>query len=94
MILLPENAICAMMIEMLNVEGVVLEPAGALSLTALEALGRERLEGQTVVAIVSGGNFDFERLPDVKERAMRYAGLKKYFHPAHAAAPPARSRTS
>ncbi len=77
--LLPENAICAMMIEMLNVEGVVLEPAGALSLTALEALGRERLEGQTVVAIVSGGNFDFERLPDVKERAMRYAGLKKYF---------------
>ncbi|SIQ11672.1 L-threonine ammonia-lyase [Rhizobium sp. RU20A] len=77
--LLPENAICAMMIEMLNVEGVVLEPAGALAMTALEALGREALEGQTVVAIVSGGNFDFERLPDVKERAMRYAGLKKYF---------------
>jgi threonine dehydratase len=77
--LLSENAICVTMVEMLNVEGVVLEPAGALSLTALEALGREGLEGMTVVAVVSGGTFDFERLPDVKERAMRHAGLKKYF---------------
>ena len=78
-LLLPENAICETIIDMLNVEGVVLEPAGALSITALETLGRGALEGKTVVAVVSGGNFDFERLPDVKERAMRHAGLKKYF---------------
>jgi threonine dehydratase len=78
-LLLPENAICLTITEMLNVEGVVLEPAGALSVTALEALGRDSLEGKIVVAVVSGGNFDFERLPDVKERAMRHAGLKKYF---------------
>lgn len=77
--LLSENAICVTMVDMLNVEGVVLEPAGALSLAALEAIGREGLEGKTVVAVVSGGNFDFERLPDVKERAMRHKGLKKYF---------------
>lgn len=77
--LIPENAICVTIIEMLNVEGVVLEPAGALSIAALEKLGREKLEGKTVIAVVSGGNFDFERLPDVKERAMRYAGVKKYF---------------
>ncbi len=77
--LLPENAICLTITEMLNVEGVVLEPAGALAITALEALGREKLDGKIVVAVVSGGNFDFERLPDVKERAMRHAGLKKYF---------------
>lgn len=78
-LLLPENAICVTITEMLNLEGVVLEPAGALSIAALEMLGRERLTGRTVVAVVSGGNFDFERLPDVKERAMRHAGLKKYF---------------
>ncbi|MDW9595217.1 threonine ammonia-lyase [Sinorhizobium meliloti] len=77
--LLPENAICLTITEMLNVEGVVLEPAGALAITALEALGRDSVEGKIVVAVVSGGNFDFERLPDVKERAMRHAGLKKYF---------------
>jgi len=77
--LIPENAICVTIIEMLNLEGVVLEPAGALSIAALEKLGREKLEGKTVVAVVSGGNFDFERLPDVKERAMRFTGVKKYF---------------
>jgi threonine dehydratase len=77
--LIPENAICVTMTEMLNVEGVVLEPAGGLSVTALQFLGPEKLAGKRIVCVVSGGNFDFERLPDVKERAMRYAGLKKYF---------------
>lgn len=77
--LVPENAICVTMIDMLNIEGVVLEPAGALSIAALDRLGRSQLNGKTVVCVVSGGNFDFERLPDVKERAMRYSGLKKYF---------------
>jgi threonine dehydratase len=77
--LIDENAICVTITDMLNVEGVVLEPAGALAITALETLDRESIRGKTIVAVVSGGNFDFERLPDVKERAMRYAGLKKYF---------------
>jgi len=77
--IVPENAICLTMTSILNTEGIVLEPAGALSLSVLEALGPEKLAGKTVVAVVSGGNFDFERLPDVKERAMRYAGTKKYF---------------
>ena len=78
-LLVPENAICVTMIDMLNVEGVVLEPAGALSIAALNRMDREQIKGKTVVCVVSGGNFDFERLPDVKERAMRYQGLKKYF---------------
>ncbi|WP_309084414.1 threonine ammonia-lyase IlvA [Chelativorans sp.] len=77
--LVPENRLCATMIEMLNVEGVVLEPAGALAIDALKDFPRREIRGRTVVAIVSGGNFDFERLPDVKERALRFEGLKKYF---------------
>lgn len=77
--LIAENAICVTITDMLNVEGVVLEPAGALAITALEAMDRDSIRGKRIVAIVSGGNFDFERLPDVKERAMRHAGLKKYF---------------
>ena len=63
---------------MLNVEGVVLEPAGALALDALKDL-KENIKGKTVVCVSSGGNFDFERLPEVKERAQRFAGVKKYF---------------
>ena len=66
------------MIEMLNVEGVVLEPAGALAIDVLDDL-KDQIEGRRVVCVTSGGNFDFERLPEVKERALRYTGLKKYF---------------
>ena len=77
--LVPENRLCATMIEMLNVEGVVLEPAGALAIDALKDFPRKEIKGKTVVAVVSGGNFDLERLPDVKERALRFEGLKKYF---------------
>lgn len=74
----PEDRICVTMLEMLNVEGVVLEPAGALSIDALQDL-RDQIRGKTVVCITSGGNFDFERLPEVKERAQRYSGVKRYF---------------
>ena len=48
---------------------------------SIEALGdvAEQIKGKTVVCVASGGNFDFERLPEVKERAQRYSGVKKYF---------------
>nr|WP_321506661.1 threonine ammonia-lyase IlvA [uncultured Celeribacter sp.] len=74
----PEDRICSTMIDMLNVEGIVLEPAGALSVDALQDL-RDEIKGKRVVCVTSGGNFDFERLPEVKERAQRYRELKKYF---------------
>ena len=77
-LLAPEDRICVTMLEMLNIEGIVLEPAGALSLDVLPELA-EVIRGKTVVCITSGGNFDFERLPEVKERAQRFAGLKKYY---------------
>ena len=77
-LLAPEDRVCITMLTMLNVEGVVLEPAGALSIDVLGELS-DQIRGKTVVCVASGGNFDFERLPEVKERAQRYAGLKKYF---------------
>jgi len=77
-LLAPEDRICVTMLEMLNIEGIVLEPAGALSVDVLPELANE-IAGKTVVCVTSGGNFDFERLPEVKERAQRYSGVKKYF---------------
>jgi threonine dehydratase len=76
---IPENRICATMLDLLFYEGIVVEPAGALSVDALKDLSLKDIKGKTLVCIVSGGNFDFDRLPDVKERAMKYSGLKKYF---------------
>jgi threonine dehydratase len=73
----PEDRICTTILEMLNLEGIVLEPAGALSVDALQDLAAD-IRGKTVVCVTSGGNFDFERLPEVKERAQRYTGVKKY----------------
>ncbi|MDO5658478.1 MAG: threonine ammonia-lyase IlvA [Paracoccus sp. (in: a-proteobacteria)] len=73
----PENRICGTMLDLLNTEGVVLEPAGALSIDALRDI--PDLAGKSVLCICSGGNFDFERLPEVRERAQRYSGLKKYY---------------
>jgi threonine dehydratase len=77
-LLAPEDRICVTMLTFLNVEGIVLEPAGALSVDALPDLA-EDIRGRTVVCVTSGGNFDFERLPEVKERAQRFSGTKKYF---------------
>ena len=75
---LDEDRICITILEMLNVEGIVLEPAGAMSLEVLSEVS-DQIKGKTVVCVTSGGNFDFERLPEVKERAQRYLGRKKYF---------------
>ena len=76
--LAPEDRICLTMMEMLNVEGIVLEPAGALSIDGLRDIDPRELKGKKIVCVVSGGNFDFERLPDIKERALRFSGKKKY----------------
>lgn len=78
-VLAPTNGVCATIIEMLNIEGIVLEPAGALAIDALKRLPKKQVKGKIIVCVASGGNFDFERLPEVKERALKFSGLKKYF---------------
>lgn len=72
-----EDRLCTTITALLNIEGIVLEPAGALTIDALKDIQTE-ISGKCIVCITSGGNFDFERLPDVKERALRAEGLKKY----------------
>lgn len=74
----PENRICSTILEFLREDGIVLEPAGAIESDALKDLA-PRIKGKTVVVIVSGGNLDFERLPEIKERSLRYEGRKRYY---------------
>jgi len=74
----PENRIASTILEFLREDGTVLEPAGALASDALKDLA-PRIKGKTVVVIVSGGNLDFERLPEIKERSLRYEGKKRYY---------------
>ncbi|NCQ23395.1 MAG: threonine dehydratase [Rhodobacteraceae bacterium CG17_big_fil_post_rev_8_21_14_2_50_63_15] len=77
-LVIEEDRLSSSILEMLNIEGIVLEPAGALAIDALKDIAT-MIRGKTVVCVTSGGNFDFERLPEVKERAQRFLGVKKYF---------------
>lgn len=72
-----ENAVCTTMLEFLREEGIVTEPAGALAATALNKI-RHEIRGKKVVVVISGSNFDFERLPEVRERSLKHEGRKKY----------------
>ena len=73
----PEGRVCTTMLELLYEDGIVTEPAGALSVDVLRDF-KEQFKGKTVVCVLSGGNFDFERLPEVKERSLIHEGLKHY----------------
>lgn len=77
-VLVPEGQICTRILRLYNEEAIVVEPAGALSITALEHY-REEIRGKNVVCIVSGSNNDITRTEDIKERSMLYEGLKHYF---------------
>ncbi len=74
----PEGLICSIMIELYQNEGIIAEPAGALSVSALLTL-KEKIKGKTVVCILSGGNNDLLRYPEIMERSLVYQGRKHYF---------------
>jgi threonine dehydratase len=78
LVLVPEGRICTNILQLYNRDAIVAEPAGALSIAALEDY-REQIKGKNVVCILSGGNNDIERMPDIKERSLIFEGLKHYF---------------
>jgi threonine dehydratase len=78
MTLVPEGKVCTTILELYNEEAIVAEPAGALSIAALDDHA-EQIKGKTVVCVVSGGNNDVMRMEDIKERALLFKGLKHYF---------------
>ena len=73
-----EGLICSTILKVYNENALVVEPAGALSIAALEK-HKEQIEGKTVVCVISGGNNDITRMEEMKERALLYEGLKHYF---------------
>ncbi len=78
LLLVDEGKICSMILQLYNEEGLVVEPAGALTLAALEQYA-SKIKGKNVVCVISGGNNDITRTEEIKERALLYEGLKHYF---------------
>lgn len=74
----PEGKICTTLLNLYNEEALVVEPAGALSIAALDFYS-EKIKDKKVVCVVSGSNNDIERTPEIRERSMLYEGLKHYF---------------
>ncbi len=78
MITVPEGRVCSTMLRLYNQDGIVVEPAGALAISALEDYGAQ-LGGKTVACILSGGNNDITRTEEIRERSLLYEGVKHYF---------------
>ena len=76
--LVPEGKICSTILQLYNQDAIVVEPAGAMSIAALDDYA-EQLVGKNVVCIVSGSNNDIDRMQEIKERSLQYEGLKHYF---------------
>ncbi|WP_158978127.1 threonine ammonia-lyase IlvA [Cellulophaga sp. L1A9] len=77
-ITVPEGKVCQTILDLYNRDAIVVEPAGALTLSVLDLYSTE-IKGKNVVCIVSGSNNDITRTAEIKERALLYRNLKHYF---------------
>lgn len=76
--LVAEGKVCTTILKLYNEDAIVVEPAGALSIAALDDFA-EDIKGKNVVCVVSGSNNDIDRMQEIKERSLQYEGLKHYF---------------
>ena len=73
-----EGRISETILDLYSKLGIVAEPAGAATIAALEVI-KDQIKGQTICCIISGGNNDINRMPEMEERALIYEGIKHYF---------------
>ncbi|CAZ98701.1 MULTISPECIES: threonine ammonia-lyase [Zobellia] len=78
MVTVPEGKVCQTILDLYNRDAIVVEPAGALTIAALDGFASE-IKDKTVVCILSGSNNDITRTAEIKERALLYGRLKHYF---------------
>jgi len=78
MLTVAEGKACTTILTLYNEDAIVVEPAGALSVAALDACA-DRIRGKKVVCVISGGNNDIDRMAEIKEKSLLYEGLKHYF---------------
>jgi threonine dehydratase len=76
--LVPEGKICSSILRLYNEDAIVVEPAGALSVSGMDDFAAE-IAGKNVVCVVSGSNNDIDRMQEIKERSLQFEGLKHYF---------------
>ena len=65
-LMVTEKEICMKIVEMYNKYGYVIEPAGVMSLCALDNIGVR--ENTNVACIISGGNSDIRRVAEILKK--------------------------
>jgi threonine dehydratase len=78
MLLVDEGKVCTTILQLYNEDAIVAEPAGVLSIAALDEYA-EQIKGKNIVCVIGGGNNDIDRMQEIKERSLQYEGLKHYF---------------
>ncbi|SCT44423.1 threonine ammonia-lyase IlvA [Staphylococcus caeli] len=73
-----EGAVCSTILDMYSKQAIIAEPAGALSVAALDQY-KEKIKGKSVVCVVSGGNNDINRMKEIEERSLLFEEMKHYF---------------
>ena len=77
-VLVPEGKVCTSILNLYNKHAIIAEPAGALSLAALDFY-KDEIKGKSVICVISGGNNDIGRMQEIKEKSLIYEGLLYYF---------------
>lgn len=78
LLLVPEGKVCQTILDLYNKDGIVVEPAGAIGISALE-MYQEKFTNKNVGILICGGNNDIIRMSEIKERALLFSNLKHYF---------------
>ncbi|MFJ8263156.1 threonine ammonia-lyase IlvA [Rummeliibacillus sp. NPDC094406] len=77
-VVVPEGKDCTTILDLYNKHAIIAEPAGALSVAALDYY-KDQIKGKSVVCIISGGNNDIGRMQEIKEKSLIHEGLLYYF---------------
>lgn len=90
-VVVPVGQLCSDLLETYDRDGIILEPAGALSLSALHTIMdsgmslenssyvTQNYERKNIVCILSGGNNDLSRYPEIIERSQLWKRKKHYY---------------
>jgi threonine dehydratase len=78
-LLVSNGQLCNTILELYQDDGIITEPAGALAVSSLENIDKTLIKGKNIVCIISGGNNDVTRYPEIQDIALRYLNLKHYF---------------
>ena len=71
--------LCNEMIKLYQDDGIITEPAGCLSVAALNLLDKEKIKNKNIVCLISGGNNDIMRYPEILEKNLIYLKIKHYY---------------